>query len=387
MKSQRTYLFGNKIAKEIEAYVDEIGPFSYLPGKWLVYCHNDDANYNWEVVKEAHENGLLGRSIKMMNGDGLEEDSAICIYCRKNKVDAFRILCELKKLNLKTHKPLFFKRSIDTIRGKYKSIGDKSISIYKVFLKKSDDVETLTSIRGISDSRIETLRKLSVKTTSELLSYDVSKLPSKSGISRAYFEKLQLQALSIKEGICIELNKIDLPSGNLLFFDLETGLEGPVSNRKIWSAVFLNENKLTHFLENIKNRGQIAYDIADYIRSIKKPILVSFSPNDFDMNVLLNSFKEKKINHNFLLRYQYVNLKNVISDSLILPISNYNLKSIGKALGYKYKNQDMDSVDLVLAYEEDLEKKKGIKKKYIYEIRDKINSLQFIWNKLKTKTF
>lgn len=104
-------------------------------GKWLIFVPIKDIDEVWDKIKKATEEGKLGSSAKVATGRPNPnvtnpETKVICVYTYDwtDEKDVKRIREELRKLGITNKIP--YKADEDTLSGKYRITGHRSISKY-----------------------------------------------------------------------------------------------------------------------------------------------------------------------------------------------------------------------------------------------------------------
>lgn len=102
-------------------------------GKWLIFVPLDEVDKVWAKIKQATEEGKLGKASKVATAFESGYDSnqkVICVYTYDwtDTEDVRRIRAELRELGITRKIP--YKSDKQTLSGEYQATGHKRISKY-----------------------------------------------------------------------------------------------------------------------------------------------------------------------------------------------------------------------------------------------------------------
>ena len=361
-------------------------------GKWLVFSDMNDHNENWQKIKRATQEGILGVGAKAATAKPnpnapSENEKVICVYTYNwlDINDVYRVERALRKIGIDL--TLFYKIDIDTLAGQYKVNGSKNISKYVSKSTKSYKKFELTSLHGIGYDKIKILKGIGIKDFDNLLAFDTSKKLSGVGISNERINKLKLSALAQIENKIFRLTPIEFPEGEIIHFDIETDLSLSFTTKKVWSVAIHHNKKVKRFFaETWTEEKKMLKDFLAYIKKIKSPHLFSYSGVGFDKNILSAALKRHDLDSDFFLKCNHYDLCTLIRQNYILPIGSYGLKQVGKYFGYKFKHEHLDGLYVAMQYLHCQHTGNKLPKNIFDYIEDDVKSMDFIINQLKTRT-
>jgi hypothetical protein len=104
-------------------------------GKWIIFVNPQNVDEVWTKIKKAVEEGKLGDSAKVATAKpnplaGHSKAHVICVYTYDwtDQRDVKRIRDELRRIGITNKIP--YKADEDTLTGKYRITGHRSISKY-----------------------------------------------------------------------------------------------------------------------------------------------------------------------------------------------------------------------------------------------------------------
>ncbi|MBX3256364.1 MAG: DUF1917 domain-containing protein [Chitinophagaceae bacterium] len=361
-------------------------------GKWLVFSNVSDHDNIWQKIKRATQDGILGVSAKAAtskpspNAPSADE-KVICVYTYNwlDVDDVYRVERSLRKIGI--GQTLYYKTDDDTISGQYKVNGAKNISKYVSKATKSYKKFDLASLHGISWGKIQILRQIGIENFDDLIAFDTSKKMSGVGITQERINRLKLSALSQIENKIYRLTPIEFPEGEIMHFDIETDLSSSFADKKIWSIAIYHNKKIKHFYaETWKQEKKILKDFLAYIKRVNSPHLFSYSGVGFDTKILSAALKRHDLDFEYFLSCNHFDLCTLIRQNYILPIGAYGLKPVGRYFGYKFKHDHLNGLYVAFQYLRCQRTGKKLPKNIYAYIEDDVKSMDYIFNKLKTRT-
>ncbi len=325
-------------------------------GKWLVFVDIGELDKTWKIIKNATEKNYLGHlakaaTAKQNSNASSEREKVICIYTYnwQDTEDVYRVEKELRNIGIET--TLYYKTDLDTTEDKYSVNGSKNISKYISKAIKSYKKFSLESLNGIGYEKTEILKNIGIENLDDLLSFDTSKKLERVGVTIEYINKIKLLALSQVENMIYRLNPFIIPTGEIVHFDIETDLYTTYNTKRVWSIAVHHKNKVIPFLaRRWEEEKKILTDFLNYIKGLENPILFSYSGHHFDKNVLEYAFIRHGLDTDYFLNCKHYDLCTILKQHYIFPVKSYGLKEIGKYLGYKYSNPDLNGLYVAQKY-------------------------------------
>lgn len=360
-------------------------------GKWLVFSDNRDHDENWRKIKQATEDGFLGVSAKAAtakpnpNANSMNE-KVICVYTYNwlDVNDVYRVEKNLRAIGIE--QTLYYKTDSDTIAGLYKSKGAKNISKYVSKAIKSYQQYALGSLHGVGSDTITILQEIGIKNFDDLIAFDTSKKLVGYGISTERINKLKLSALAQIEKKIYKLSCDEFPEGEIVHFDIETDLGNSFINKKIWNiAIHHRKTTKRFFAKTWEQEKNILEDFIQYIKNVKNPILISYSGVGFDKNILYSALKRHDLDSEYFIECVHYDLCTIIRQNYVLPIDSFGLKSVGRFLGYDFKNNFWDGLYVANEYIRCQQTGKKLPKNIFNYIDDDVKSMDFIMTQLKKR--
>ena len=107
-------------------------------GKWMIFVHVSEIDEAWEKIREALQEGKLGRRAKVAtmkeNPNAVRNEyKVICVYTydSDDREDVVRVLKALREIGI--HDKMYYKEDEATLSGRYSfNSGGKSVSKYWV---------------------------------------------------------------------------------------------------------------------------------------------------------------------------------------------------------------------------------------------------------------
>lgn len=325
-------------------------------GKWLVFININELDKTWKSIKQATEKGFLGIGAKAATAKSnpnasSESEKVICVYTYnwQDVDDIYRVEKSLRSIGIET--TLYYKTDQDTGKGNYKVNGSKNISKYISKATRSYKKFDLASLNGIGYDKIKILKKIGVNNFDDLLAFDTSQKLERVGVSTQYINKLKLYALSQIENKIYKLRPVSLPNNEIVHYDIETDLTPSYRSKKVWSiAVHHNSNVQRFYADTWKHENKILKEFLEYLRALENPNLFCYSGAGFDKNVLVSAFERHDLDADYFINCNHFDLCTLLKQNFIMPIKSYGLKEVGKFLGYKFKNDDLDGLYVAMRY-------------------------------------
>jgi uncharacterized protein YprB with RNaseH-like and TPR domain len=356
-------------------------------GKWLLYINIEELDLTWQKIKKATEEGLLGTyskaATKRQNPNAVSEnEKVICIYTYdwSDKKDVFRIEKALREIGI--YQTLYYKADIDTLNGKYKNKGDSHISKYISKSVVNTENDKLTNLCGIGFEKSKILNKIGIFNLDDLINFDLSKKLNNVGITNEYIDKLKIFALSKKENKVYKLSEYQFPTGQNLFFDIETDYYSINSEKKIWSVAIYVDNKIKHFYaESWEEEKNMLSDFLIFLKLHQQYNIISYS--QFDVSTLTFALKRYNLDSEFFINMNHFDLFEILKKNYVLPLKSYGVKEVGNYFGYKFKNQNINGLLVAMQYERIQGKGKRISKIFLEYIYDDVKVMSQIVEKIK----
>jgi predicted RecB family nuclease len=202
-------------------------------------------------------------------------------------------------------------------------------------------------------------------------------LSKTSRIPLKMLKTFQLRALSMLTGEIYHVSSFRFPE-KVIYFDIETEQGGG----RIWLiGCLINEIPFQFYGDTWIDEYGVIMNFLDLVYYYSDYPLVSYSGTNFDLRFLeeaLESYGEKVD-----LWHRHIDLCNLLKQCFIFPTRSYGLKSIGKALGYKFANPELNGLTAANLYEEHIETGNILNNSvYTYNLDD-VRSLQYIVKKLR----
>jgi len=234
-------------------------------------------------------------------------------------------------------------------------------------LKKRKDT---TLIYNIGPKTADKLKNEGINTIDDLLCQDKYRL-------------FKLRARSLIDNKIIKISDLKIPDGNRIFFDIET--EGG-ANEKVWLIGYSYQNKFEQlYADSWKQGKKIVKDFLSFLESVDTPKLVSCSCMNFDWNVISYVLKKYKLNERFFQNIPHYDLGSYLRRSYILPIMSYKVKDMGNFLGYPFKHDDLNGLEVAMAYLDHLKTGKPLSQEYFEYNKDDVMVLPHIIDQLNTR--
>ena len=223
----------------------------------------------------------------------------------------------------------------------------------------------LTLIYEIGPVRAKKLNREGIKNLDDLFKQDKYKL-------------FRLRAKSLLENQIIRIGDFHVPDGNHVYFDIETDM-----GEKVWLIGFCYKNKFIQlYADTLKQEKKIISGFYNFLKTIKNPILISYSCSNFDWNLISNAIRRYRFDYNFFENIPHYDIGLFLKRSYIFPNMSFKLKEIGACLNYPFKHDDLDGIMVASAYLEHLETRKPLSKKYLKYNEDDVRAIPFIISKL-----
>jgi predicted RecB family nuclease len=223
----------------------------------------------------------------------------------------------------------------------------------------------LTLIHGIGPIKAKKLKEEGIKNIDDLLNQDKYKL-------------FRLRAKSLTENRIIKIGDFFIPDGNYVFFDIETDM-----GEKVWLIGYLYKNKFMFlYADKLKEEKKIISEFLIFLKTIKNPILISYSCSNFDWNLIYGAIRRHKLNYKFIEKIPHYDIGLLLKRSYIFPNMSFKLKEIGSFLNYPFKHDDLDGRLVASAYLKHLETKKELSQKYLDYNEDDVRAIPFIISKV-----
>jgi predicted RecB family nuclease len=223
----------------------------------------------------------------------------------------------------------------------------------------------LTLIYEIGPVRAEKLKKEGIENIDDLLKQEKYKL-------------YRLRAKSLLDNQIIKIRDFNFPSGNHIFFDIETDM-----GEKVWLIGYLYKNKfMSLYADTLKEEKKIISNFINFLKSIDNPILISYSCSNFDWNLIYGAIRRHKLNYKFFENIPHYDIGLFLKRSYIFPNMSFKLKEIGAFLNYPFKHDDLDGILVASAYLEHLETGIKLSKKYLEYNEDDVRVIPFIISKV-----
>lgn len=358
-------------------------------GKWLVFTNIKELDTTWQKIKQATKEGVLGIGAKAATAKpnpnaSSQNEKVICVYTYNwlDKVDVFRVENMLRSIGI--NQTLYYKADSDTLDGQYKIRGETNISKYISKGTESYKKFPLGTINGVGYEKSKILNKIGIKTFNDLLAFDTSKKLVGVGVSAEYINKLKLLALSQIENKIFKLSSFQFPNTDILHFDIETDINTPYKDRKVWSIAIHHKKKVKHFYAKTwQQEKQILSEFVKYLKNFKDTALFSYST--FDVSVLKHALERHKLDAKFFISRNHFDLYAVLKQHYILPLDSYSVKEVGRYFGYKYKDQSFDGLMAAMEYMRTQRTGRNISKELLSYIQDDVKVMHHIVEKIKTR--
>nr|WP_276205039.1 putative phosphothreonine lyase domain-containg protein [Flavivirga aquatica] len=315
-------------------------------GKWLFFVNINELDKIWVIIKEATEKGNLGTGAKSATAksnpnETSKNEKVICVYTYNwlDVDDVMRVEKELRLIGVTS--TMFYKTDDDTVNTKYKKSGNKGISKYISHGVNYENIKiSLNSLYRVGSNTLKILENLDITNIDNLLNFDTSVKLKNVGISSESILNLKTFALSQMENKIYKKKLLEIPKGNLIYYDIETDLNSSIKEKKVWSiALLFNREYKVFYAENWNEERRILKEFILYLRKISNPILMSYSGNRFDENVVYNSLERYNLNPSYFKNLIHLDLCNLLKASYVFPTKGYGLKEVSSYLGYDFKSK------------------------------------------------
>lgn len=235
-------------------------------------------------------------------------------------------------------------------------------------------------LHGIGSVREERLRILGITTIADLAeAKDLSKIAGKSGLSEALLRRFQLKAKSALENKVYQIAPLNLPEGNLIFFDIETD----IMCERVWLIGLLRRGKFTRFYaDNWQEERRVLTDFLRFIEENPDSVLVSFSGRNFDRNVIQSALRRLAIDSDVFYSTPHIDMCQLLRRSFVFPNQSYALKDLGTYLEYPFRHPDLSGLIVALEYQEHITKEKPLDSKLLEYNEDDVRAIHFILEKI-----
>ena len=210
------------------------------------------------------------------------------------------------------------------------------------------------SIYGVGRRYSESLRKIGIETVGDIARItNIDKFEETLGIPAAVLHKIRLRAISYITGKILQTESVEFPGDSLIYFDIETDDR---CNR-VWLIGLLVDGRFTQFYaDKWDDEKHILEKFLGFLETHRGYILVSYSGTCFDYRVILNAIKRHELSPIALDEFTHVDLCTLLRRSFIFPQSSYALKELGNYLSYGFKQNDLDGLQVSMAYQRHLER-------------------------------
>ena len=236
----------------------------------------------------------------------------------------------------------------------------------------------LDIIHGIGPTFLERLNQSGIFDLDDLFNLQQDQLEKylKTNEKQAYNISLEIKAW--KENRMIKYGKFQKDK-DICYLDIETDL----GQTYIWliGLHFEKTNEtIQYFAKNPKQEKQMLEKFSKKISGFNGKIY-TFSATNFDDRVIKKRMDFHKLDRPF---EDMIDLKWVIENSFRFPLTRYGLKEISDFLGYSYKYDDLDGMQVAYKYQNEYLKTKDKKllKTFLEYNEDDLKSLQFVVKKL-----
>ncbi len=247
-----------------------------------------------------------------------------------------------------------------------------------------DTLETLEEgslehLHGISSKTAEKLRKGGVGNIIQLAGYEnLNKLAQLSGFSKENLHRFQLKAKSQINHEIYQIASYNLDFKKKIFFDIETDL----AQERVWLIGLQIEDQFIQlFAKNWEKEKEILEKFVEILKNNPDHVLISYSGNNFDHDLLVKSMRRYKMDTEILDSHACIDLCSQLKNSFIFPIQSYKLKVLGTYLGYKFRNRDLNGIVVANNYQKYIENGTLLDPKILEYNEDDVKAIQFIIEK------
>lgn len=359
-------------------------------GKWLIFESINKVDKVWEIVKKATENGDLGDGAKCATAKPNpnscnSKEIVICVYTYNwtDVKDVYRVEKQLRKIGIK--QTLYYKTDADTNQRKYKVNGDKGISQYISKAVKKSKKLSLLNLHNVGLKKRKLLYNIGINNIDNLINFDSSQDLYGKGLSNKTINKLKLFALSQMEKSVFKIGTPDLPIDNIIYFDIETDLLQSHAKKQVWLiGIYHNGIFKKFYAKTWEQEKKILSQFLEYIYSLNNPNLLSYSGTQFDKNIIQHALKRHNLDFQFFKEQAHYDVCLEIKKNYIFPTQSYSLKEIGNYLKYKFKNDDLNGIDVAKQYIKTQGTKRILPKKIFDYVEDDVKSIHYIIQELNS---
>lgn len=247
-------------------------------------------------------------------------------------------------------------------------------------VKESKEKEHLSLVLGVNRKVKERLLDISIKNFGELANCSAKDILQVEELNGAKGENIILQAKALKE------NKIYLKTmpeikenEKEIFIDFESDMVFDEKGTELTRVDYL-----IGLLVNDKSSEMYTYLLLEDSEEELKEKFEGFLLEHIDCTFYHYGHYEQSIfdgRWDVLPKVKLINIEKIIKDSIILPISSYSLKNIGRFLGFRWQNKEATATQSMCWYSSYLESKdKKFLELSIEYNRDDCYALLFIKN-------
>lgn len=246
-------------------------------------------------------------------------------------------------------------------------------------LKKAGD---LTLLHRVGAKRAKWLNDHGISNIAALAECNLDAIKGKDVKDK--IKKLKLEAQAFFECRGILTGDIENLPENTVYFDIETEYIG---EQRVWLIGCLHKGEFHQFYANDWEQEKlILTEFLDFLKSVDKTVLCSYSSSNFDTNNVLKALRRLKMSTKFFERLPHYNLCLILEKNYISPIQNYKLKELAKFFGYKFNHDELDALNAASAYDEHLRTKEALPS-WVFEYnRDDVFVIPFILEAVKRES-
>ena len=244
------------------------------------------------------------------------------------------------------------------------------------------DHDSLRRLHNIGPKRDAKFKSAGIETIQDLINTkDHRQISQKVGLSEEFIYKTQINARACSEKKIIRTSEFSPPSGDLVFFDIETDLK----RERVWLIGILHGGNFVQFYAKDWDREKkVLEDFLGFLDKMRGMTWIIYSCKWFDRNVICRALARHGLDPDPFSSLRHVDLCLQICKSFVFPNQSYGLKEIGRHLGYHFAHAELDGVAVATEYQEHIDKVRDLDRRILQYNKDDVYALPYIINKLES---
>jgi len=203
-------------------------------------------------------------------------------------------------------------------------------------------------LRYVGPARCEKLAKCGITSISQLANIENIPQASKQlGIAKKQLIKLRAKSKSLLFDEIYQIQPFVPVEKKPIFFDIETD----IYRNKVWLIGFLIDDVFFQlFANNWEQEKEILSKFVKVLKEHPDNILISYSTKNFDFVTIRQALERNELDVDFFKKYPHVDLGTYLGRTFIFPNQTFALKELGAYLGYNFKHEGLDGLQVALNY-------------------------------------